>query len=81
MEFLEIADVRRDEGALQRITVHDLSLFCSDINQVLQAESDNRGTVYCVWGENHDPDFIESIEEFLAAWKMGLETHLRESHS
>ena len=128
MEFMEIADVELNEDAVQCITVRDLSLFCSDIDRVLQAESDNRATVYCVWGEfvverqlingglrfslpgcpnafawtitaghdpapekvvvhgtinrtDHDPDFIESIEDFLAAWKTGLEKQLCESHS
>ena len=128
MEFMEIADVRRDERVLQNITVHDLSRFCEDIDEVLHAEDDNRASVYCVWGEfvverqlingglrfslpgcpnafawtittghdpapgkvvvhgtinrpDHDPDFVESIEEFLAAWKMGLENHLGERQS
>lgn len=25
----------------------------------------------------HDPDFIESIQEFIQAWKVGLEQHLK----
>lgn len=128
MEFMEIADAPPDEGALQRITVRELSRFCGDIDEVLQVDSTDRATVYCVWGEfvverqlingglrfslpgcpnaftwtittghdpapdkvvvhgtinrvTHDPDFIESIEDFLAAWKTGLEQHLGEDHS
>ena len=128
MEFMEIADIRPDEGDLQSITVRELGRFCSDIDEVLQPESDDRASVYCVWGEfvverqlingglrfsmpgcpnafawtvttghdpapdkvvvhgtinrtRHDPDFIESIEDFLTAWKTGLEKHLKESHS
>lgn len=125
---MEIADVQSDEAGLRQITVHELSRFCSDIDEVLHAENDNVATVYCVWGEfvverqlingglrfslpgcpnafawtittghdpapqhivvhgtiartGHDPDFIESIEDFLGAWKDGLETQLGEKHT
>ncbi len=51
MEFFTIADVNTTVNAIQLITVADLDRYCSDIDQVLNVESENLGTIYCIWGK------------------------------
>jgi len=123
VEFFAIADVQTTSDALQALTVEKLAAYCSDIDKVLAVDSDDKGRVYCVWGEfaverqvinggirftlpgcpnalswtittglppepqkvvihctinrtEHEDDFIESIQSFIDAWKLGLEQHV-----
>jgi hypothetical protein len=123
VEFFAIADVATTPDVLQTLTVKQLAAYCSDIDKVLTVDGDDRGSVYCIWGEfsverqlinggvrftlpgcpnalawtvttgfppapgkvvihctinrqEHEEDFIESIESFIAAWRLGLEENL-----
>lgn len=123
MEFFAIADVQTSPDALQSLTVAELATYCADIDKVLNSDSDDKGSVYCIWGEfsverqivkggirftlpncpnalawtittglpptpdkvvihctinrtEHEEDFIDSIESFTEAWRIGLENHL-----
>jgi len=51
VEFFSIADVQTTPDALQALTVKKLAAYCSDIDKVLAVDSDDKGSVYCVWGE------------------------------
>jgi hypothetical protein len=51
MEFFAIADVQTTPDALRALTVAKLATYCSDIDKVLAVHSDDKGSVYCVWGE------------------------------
>jgi hypothetical protein len=123
VEFFAIADVATTPHVLQTLTVKQLAAYCSDIDKVLTVDDDDRGSVYCIWGEfsverqlinggvrftlpgcpnalawtvttgfppapgkvvihctinrqEHEEDFIDSIESFIAAWRHGLEQNL-----
>ena len=44
--------------------------------------ADNGVTVHCTSNRpTHDPDFVESLEQFVADWKSGLETGLQRNFS
>ena len=58
------------------LVINKLPELCRSISKVLSItmESDHSITIHCTINKNeHDPDFIRSIEEFVYDWKEGLE--------
>jgi len=52
MEFFAVANKRIDADALQaRLDIPSLPHFCASINQLLSHADDERGKIYCVWGQ------------------------------
>ncbi|MFU8838876.1 MAG: hypothetical protein ACNA75_11305 [Thiohalomonadaceae bacterium] len=52
MEFFGLATVRMSSSDIQRnVNIDNLSEWCASIDKVLDVQNDERGDIYCVWGE------------------------------
>ncbi len=52
MEFFTTANLSTTTDSLQeKLSLNQLDRYCSEINKVLYVESEQRGSIYCTWGE------------------------------